>query len=52
MVAGHLRHDIGLNPDVVPFGCDTDTYRLTGDRARSGVVLYAVPGTGPARLTR
>ena len=45
MVAGHLRHDIGLDPDVVPFGCDTDTYRLTATGPRSGVVFYAVPGT-------
>ncbi len=44
MVAGHLRRDIGLDPDVVPFGCDTDTYSLSKTEPRSGVVFYAVPG--------
>ncbi len=44
MVAGHLRREIGIDPDVVPFGCDTDTYRITGSQARSGVVFYTVPG--------
>jgi hypothetical protein len=44
MVAGHLRREIGLDPDVLPFGCDTDVYHVTGAPARSGVVFYTVPG--------
>jgi hypothetical protein len=44
MVAGHLRRDIGIDPDVLPFGCDTDTYHSSGGGARSGVVFYTMPG--------
>lgn len=44
MVADHLRREIGLDPDVVPFGCDTDVYRFSGAPGRSGVVFYTVPG--------
>jgi hypothetical protein len=44
MVAGHIRGEIGLEPDVVPFGCDTDVYSVTGSAPRSGVVFYTVPG--------
>ncbi|SDB82453.1 hypothetical protein GA0111570_1042 [Raineyella antarctica] len=49
MVAGSLRTFAEVEPHlVVPFGCDTDTYRLrTGDeepRAREGIVFYAKPG--------
>lgn len=44
MVAGHLRREMDAPCDVVPFGCDTDTYHLTAARDRSGVVLYTVPG--------
>ncbi|MBU5424216.1 glycosyltransferase family 1 protein [Cellulomonas hominis] len=43
MVARHLR-DLGLDPDVVPFGCDTEVYRPLGGGPRNGVVLYAKPG--------
>lgn len=47
MVATELRRQIGVEPDLeVPFGCDTDTYRLldgAGDAPglRRGVVYYA-----------
>ena len=44
MVAGHLRGEIGIDPDVVPFGCDTDVYQLSGVHDRSGMVFYTVPG--------
>ena len=44
MVADHLRREIGLDPDVVPFGCDTDVYRFSDTPGRSGVVFYTVPG--------
>jgi glycosyltransferase involved in cell wall biosynthesis len=44
MVAGHLRRDIGLDPDVLPFGCDTDVYHFSDVPDRSGVVFYTVPG--------
>jgi O-antigen biosynthesis protein len=43
MVAGHLRRDLGVDVDVVPFGCDTDVYRPLAPAARGGVVLYAKP---------
>lgn len=44
MVAGHIRREIGVDPDVIPFGCDTDVYRPAGGTDRSGVVFYTVPG--------
>jgi len=44
MVADHLRREIGLDPDVIPFGCDTDVYRFSDTPGRSGVVFYTVPG--------
>jgi len=43
MVAGHLRDDLGVDVDVVPFGCDTDVYRPLPPTPRRGVVLYAKP---------
>lgn len=43
MVARLLRHEIGIEPDVTEFGCDTSVYRLLGDRSRKAVVLYARP---------
>ncbi|WP_066584976.1 rhamnosyltransferase WsaF family glycosyltransferase [Cellulomonas timonensis] len=55
MVAGTLAREVGVDVDVVPFGCDTDTYALdpaspaaaaAADGARTGVVLYAKPGVG------
>lgn len=45
MVAGHILREVAVSCDVVPFGCDTDTYHLTGTpEARAGVVFYTVPG--------
>lgn len=44
MVAEHLRREIGITPDVLPFGCDTDVYHCDGATDRSGVVFYTVPG--------
>lgn len=55
MVAGTLAREVGVDVDVVPFGCDTDVYGLDPaspaagqgvDGPRSGVVLYAKPGVG------
>jgi glycosyltransferase involved in cell wall biosynthesis len=43
MVARLLRQEIGIEPDITEFGCDTSVYKLLGDRPRSGVVLYARP---------
>ena len=43
MVGRLLQQEIGIEPDVTEFGCDTSVYRLLGDRPRSGVVLYARP---------
>lgn len=45
MVHGCLNQ-IGVPSEVVPFGCDTNTYHLLdSDRDRRGVVFYARPGT-------
>ncbi len=44
MVHEHLAR-AGMPTTTVPFGCDTDTYRLTGTATRSGVVLYSRAGT-------
>ncbi|MCP2264900.1 glycosyltransferase family 1 protein [Promicromonospora thailandica] len=47
MVAGCLRSELGQDSDLVPFGCDTATYRLPEPAVpRSGVVLYAKPDVG------
>ncbi|GGH49060.1 rhamnosyltransferase WsaF family glycosyltransferase [Microbacterium album] len=43
-VAGALRREIGLRPDVTSFGCDTETYRPLPGALRDGVVAYARPG--------
>lgn len=44
MPARHVRV-LGVEPDVVPFGCDGEVYRLLpGERERRGVVVYAKPG--------
>lgn len=45
MVAGLLRERAGVPADVVEFGCDSDVYRLTGERPREGIVFYTKPGT-------
>jgi hypothetical protein len=47
MVSGCLRSELGVESDVVPFGCDTDVYHLPEtEQPRSGVVLYAKPDVG------
>jgi hypothetical protein len=43
MVGRLLRSEIGIEPDVTDFGCDTSVYRLLDDRPRTGVVFYAKP---------
>lgn len=43
MVARLLRSEIGIEPDITEFGCDTTVYRLLDPRPRTGVVLYAKP---------
>lgn len=44
MVAGCLKNELGQVSELVPFGCDTDTYHLPpGETPRAGVVLYAKP---------
>lgn len=43
MVAGVLRSEIGIRPDVTEFGCDTSKYRLLPGRTRTGVVFFARP---------
>lgn len=44
MVARNLRDEVGIEPDVVPFGCATDDYYLLpGAQDRRGVVFYAKP---------
>ena len=44
MVADLLRSEVGLEPDTVEFGCDTDVYSLTNPGDRAGVVFYEKPG--------
>jgi hypothetical protein len=46
MVYEHLRLDIGIDTDLVGFGCDTDVYHLASlpGEERSGVVFYEKPG--------
>lgn len=45
MVADHVSA-LADRVDVVPFGCDTETYTLTNpDGPRSGVVFYAKPSS-------
>lgn len=45
MVRGCLERETGVASDLVPFGCDTDTYRmLPSAGARAGVVFYAKRG--------
>jgi glycosyltransferase involved in cell wall biosynthesis len=43
MVAGLLHDELDVDADVAEFGCDTSSYHLLGDRARSGVVFFARP---------
>ena len=43
-VAQALRQEIGIEPDVTSFGCDTDIYRPLPDARREGIVAYVRPG--------
>jgi hypothetical protein len=43
MVADLLRERIGIETDVVEFGCHSDVYRLAPGEPRIGVVFYAKP---------
>jgi hypothetical protein len=43
MVANTLKQELGVDSDTVPFGCDSQTYRLTGAGPRTGVVFYSKP---------
>jgi hypothetical protein len=45
MVAGVLRERIGVEADVVEFGCDTEVYRLEDAGPREGIVFYTKPHT-------
>jgi hypothetical protein len=45
MVAGLLRERIGVDADVVEFGCDSAVYSLRGAGTREGVVFYTKPDT-------
>jgi glycosyltransferase involved in cell wall biosynthesis len=38
-----LRSEYGMAADGFDFGCDTDRYRLSDDRERTGVIFYARP---------
>lgn len=44
MIAGLLRSEVGIEPDVTEFGCDTSVYRPLPGFRRHGVVVYARPG--------
>lgn len=43
MVAGLLRSEVGVDPDVTEFGCDTSVYRPVEGPARTGVVCFVRP---------
>lgn len=43
MIAGLLRSEIGVDPDVTEFGCDTTVYHPLPERERTGVVFFARP---------
>ena len=43
MVAELLRSEVGVDPDVTEFGCDTTVYRPIPAPARTGVVCFARP---------
>lgn len=44
MVRDRLRAELGVDPKLVPFSCDTSVYRLLRPGPRTGVVWYAKPG--------
>ncbi len=43
MIADTIKAEIGADSDVVPFGCDNETYRPLAPQDRSGVVFYSKP---------
>jgi hypothetical protein len=45
MVTNCLQEELALASDFVPFGCDTETYRLRDNpsQSRNGVTLYCKP---------
>jgi hypothetical protein len=43
MVAGMLRDELQLEPEVTQFGCDTSVYSYDNSGPREGVVFYAKP---------
>ncbi len=43
MVANLLNEEIGIDPDIAEFGCDTEVYRFEERSARDGVVFYCKP---------
>lgn len=43
MVASSVQQEAGAPCEVVPFGCDTDTYRYERGPARTGVDFYSEP---------
>ena len=43
MVADLLQRECGVSAAVATFGCDSQVYRLTNPRKRSGIVFYARP---------
>ncbi|MDQ0636123.1 glycosyltransferase involved in cell wall biosynthesis [Arthrobacter pascens] len=45
MVARTLAREVGVESITVPFGNDTNAYRVIGGARRSGVVFFARPGT-------
>lgn len=45
MVADVLRERIGVEADVVEFGCDTAVYQLEDAGPREGIVFYTKPHT-------
>jgi O-antigen biosynthesis protein len=46
-MVGDMLSSIGVSSHVVPFGCDTEVYRLLHPQTRrSGLVFYTRPGVG------
>jgi hypothetical protein len=43
MVAATLNRELGVDAEVIPYGSDLGTYRLTNTGPRSGVVFFAKP---------
>lgn len=43
MVADTIQREVGVGSDIVPFGCDSETYHLIPGTPRSGIVFYSRP---------